>query len=400
MLHQISETNPGTCIYRQDRPHPNGRPNHFILDRIFWAFNQTIQAFHHCRPVLSIDGTFLTGQYTGTLLVAVAADANNQLLPIAYAIVEGETTQSWLWFLMCLKDGVVKERPGVCIISDRNTGLLSALEQVRNTVEFQFRWPDLETRWCMRHLAANFYKRFRNKDYFKAFKKMCMQNQQRKFDAIWFALNTATSGGGDAPAEPQGAGGNRRPRNLHEWVSVNCPDIFKWAQAHDSGPRYGMMTTNMSEVYNGVLKGVRALPITALVNETWTRTVSYFTERVVRASARVQLNKQWSEGMQRQLDCKSKKARKHGSRVVDALRKRWEIRTRQKYVQGHLRGGQRHQVTLNPSTCECTCNKPKLLHYPCSHVLRAAADQKISVDPYISPYFSTHNLLKTWDGEF
>ena len=103
MLHQICEANPGTCVFRMERDHPSGTTGHFILDRIFWAFSQTIQAFHHCRPVISIDGTFLTGQYKGTLLVAVASDANNQLLPIAYAIVESESTLSWLWFLQCLK---------------------------------------------------------------------------------------------------------------------------------------------------------------------------------------------------------------------------------------------------------------------------------------------------------
>jgi hypothetical protein len=53
--------------------------------------------------VLSIDGTFLTGKYKGTLLVAIAADANNQLLPIAYGLAEGENKDSWLWFLSCLK---------------------------------------------------------------------------------------------------------------------------------------------------------------------------------------------------------------------------------------------------------------------------------------------------------
>src|SRR5664279_1102503 len=137
MLHQIAEVNPGTCVIRMERPHPNGTPGHFILDRIFWSFRQTIQAFHHCRPVISIDGTFLTGQYTGTLLIVVASDANNQLIPIAYALVEAENTASWLWFLMCLKDGVVKERPGVCIIYDRNTGLLSALVQIKNEVPIQ-----------------------------------------------------------------------------------------------------------------------------------------------------------------------------------------------------------------------------------------------------------------------
>jgi hypothetical protein len=58
------------------------------------------------------------------------------------------------------------------------------------------------------------------------------------------------------------------------------------------------MTTNMSEVYNGVLKGVRALPITALITETWNRTLSHFADRVQVANARDALNKPWSEKMQ------------------------------------------------------------------------------------------------------
>jgi hypothetical protein len=127
LLHQISSSNPGTQVFRRERPHPREQ-NEEILDRLFWAFPQAIQAFQHCRPVLSIDGTFLTGKYKGTLLLAIAADANNQLLPIAYALVESENKDSWFWFLCCLKISVVGNRPNVCIISDRNTGLLSVLE--------------------------------------------------------------------------------------------------------------------------------------------------------------------------------------------------------------------------------------------------------------------------------
>ena len=122
MLHQIAGSNSGTQMFMKHRPHPRV-PNENILDRLFWAFAQTVHAFQYCRPVISIDGTFLTGKYKGTLLVAVAADANNQLLPIAYALVESENKDSWLWFLSCLKLGIVKNRPDVCIISDRHAGI-------------------------------------------------------------------------------------------------------------------------------------------------------------------------------------------------------------------------------------------------------------------------------------
>lgn len=45
--------------------------------------------------------------------------------------------------------------------------------------------------------------------------------------------------------------------------------LEKWALAHDNGHRYGIMTTNLTEVFNSVLKGARCLPITTLVQLTF-----------------------------------------------------------------------------------------------------------------------------------
>ena len=41
-----------------------------------------------------MDGTFLMGRYKGTILIAMAADVNDQLLLEAFAIVESENTSS------------------------------------------------------------------------------------------------------------------------------------------------------------------------------------------------------------------------------------------------------------------------------------------------------------------
>ena len=67
-----------------------------------------------------MDGTFLSGKYKGTILTVVVADANDQLLPVAFAIVESESTESWLWILSNVKQAVVQDRPDVCVISDRH----------------------------------------------------------------------------------------------------------------------------------------------------------------------------------------------------------------------------------------------------------------------------------------
>jgi hypothetical protein len=44
---------------------------HLMLKHIFWWFLQCVHDFSHCRPVISVDNTFLTRKYKGTLMVAV-----------------------------------------------------------------------------------------------------------------------------------------------------------------------------------------------------------------------------------------------------------------------------------------------------------------------------------------
>ena len=229
-----------------------------------------------------------------------------------------------------------------------------------------------------------------------AFKRMCMQNQLRKFQEIWTALEEATA---RYSGESQGA--TRRVRTLSEWVSRHAPEVEKWALVYDTdGRRYGVMTTNMSEGYNGVLKGTRCLPITAIVDETWSRTVRYFKNRSKAAKARIDKGKEWSESMQRHIDLKIKKFQKHDIRVIDGLRRKYEIRLRRKHVNSHARGDKKHECKLNAGDCSCTCNKPKLLHYPCSHVYKACAHMKQSSTQYVSSYFDIHHLMGTWSAEF
>jgi len=47
-----------------------------------------------CRPIIGLDGCFLKGEYGGELLTAVGRDKNDQMLPIAYVVVEVENKDS------------------------------------------------------------------------------------------------------------------------------------------------------------------------------------------------------------------------------------------------------------------------------------------------------------------
>jgi hypothetical protein len=54
-----------------------------------------VTGFAYYRPIISVDGTFLTGKYKCTLMVAIGMTVENQLLPLAFAFVEGENNERW-----------------------------------------------------------------------------------------------------------------------------------------------------------------------------------------------------------------------------------------------------------------------------------------------------------------
>jgi MULE transposase domain len=54
------------------------------------AFGSCIAAWLYLRPVLTIDAGFLSGRYAGKLFMACGYDAEQQLLPLAFAVVTDE----------------------------------------------------------------------------------------------------------------------------------------------------------------------------------------------------------------------------------------------------------------------------------------------------------------------
>ncbi|XP_071699489.1 uncharacterized protein [Rutidosis leptorrhynchoides] len=96
------------------------------------------------RNLLGLDGAFMKEPATGQLLTAVGVDSNNGIYPLAYAIVEKETYNSWLWFLNNMGEDLgLNERSNFTFISDRQKGLLPAIEKL---------YPCVEHRYCLRHI--------------------------------------------------------------------------------------------------------------------------------------------------------------------------------------------------------------------------------------------------------
>uniref|UniRef100_A0A2N9GWA3 MULE transposase domain-containing protein n=1 Tax=Fagus sylvatica TaxID=28930 RepID=A0A2N9GWA3_FAGSY len=113
--------------------------------------------FYGCRPMISLDTCHLRGFVKGQILVAVGIDANDGMYLIAFAVCEGENNDSWKWFLRLLLIDIKHPPAGAGVwnfISDQQKGLKEALKEVI---------PEAPTRFCLRHLYANFKNKFKGK---------------------------------------------------------------------------------------------------------------------------------------------------------------------------------------------------------------------------------------------
>ncbi|XP_056843388.1 uncharacterized protein LOC108840832 [Raphanus sativus] len=110
--------------------------------RIAWKQN--------CRPIIGLDGTFLKHSLQGMLLTAIGRDPNNQVFPIAWGVVSGESNDNWQWFIHRLKEDLeLGLGEQTTIISDMHRGLIHGV-----AVEL----PRAEHRACARHVYSNLKK--------------------------------------------------------------------------------------------------------------------------------------------------------------------------------------------------------------------------------------------------
>ena len=94
----IMTTNPGSCVKIECEVTQEGESPRF--KRIYLRYHaQKVGFLAGCRPITRLDACHLKGMYGGQLIVATGRDGNDNMFPIAIAIVEQETIESWNWFM-------------------------------------------------------------------------------------------------------------------------------------------------------------------------------------------------------------------------------------------------------------------------------------------------------------
>ena len=271
----------------------------------------------------------------------------------------------------------------VCVISDRHQGILNAVD-----IDIPGH-ARLHHRWCMRHFVSNFYKACGNKELSDDLKDCCLAFTERHFVRLYNRLLTLTSPGG------------------REFLLRHESQRHKWTRAFDTdGRRYGDMTSNMAECFNNVLRGVRALPVTAIVQYTFDKLNEYFqkyseeTFEQIEGKNKLKKKYKYPPEVDKWMTYQLRKAETNTAQCFD--NNDWIYQVNElggTTVGGVQHGGRACKVLLKQ--CLCSCQRPQLLHLPCSHLRTAARIRKVGyVDPVRLSEYSIEATMETWAARF
>ncbi|WVZ23701.1 hypothetical protein V8G54_002245 [Vigna mungo] len=170
--HELLKTNPGSTVQIKV-DNINGE---VIFQRFYACLKACNDSFVSCRPIVGLDGCFLKTKYGGELLTAVGRDGNEQMLPIAYAVVEVENKETWTWFMQLLIEdlGGKDVCAGITFMLDQQKGLLASFQELL---------PRVEQRFCVRHLYSNFRKTFPGKDLKRLMWRVAVATHPQQWEA-------------------------------------------------------------------------------------------------------------------------------------------------------------------------------------------------------------------------
>ncbi|XP_025692491.1 uncharacterized protein [Arachis hypogaea] len=222
----VQLTMPGTvAVFRTCPVRVGGQvdDSQAYFHRMFWTFPPCIEAFRHCKPL----------------------DGNSNILPVAFALVEGENAESWSFFLSYLRQHVTPQ-------------------------------------------PANFALTFKGKNARRLLVNAAYAKTEVEFD-YWFDILRYEN------------------PTMCDWA--NRIEYSLWTQYCDEGRRFGHMTTNISECVNSILKGVRNLPVCSLVKATYGRLAELFVRKGREAEAQMGTRQQFSQYLVKCIEANLKTAR-------------------------------------------------------------------------------------------
>ncbi|KAL5779074.1 hypothetical protein ACOSQ2_009811 [Xanthoceras sorbifolium] len=327
------------------------------------AFLRTIPAFflsfeaqklgflQGCRPIIGLDGCHLKGRFPGVLLAAVGLDANNGVFPIAICIAEGETKDSWCWFMEQLHMHIgLEETRRVTFITDRQKGVLSAIER---------HWSTSSNRYCVRHLIANMQMRYKGQLTANYTWEAANASNRLSFMECMAKLKEVHA---DAHDYMMGI-------NLHNW----CVHLF------DRHVKSEHTTNNITEGFNSWIDKYRGLPALLMLECLRRKMMKRMHLRLERAS-------KWESVIPPKIR-KKIADRQDEARFVTVLCasvNEFEVKDGSRYF----------IVKLDKNSCDC--GLWEVSGIPCKHALAVIIGKRLHVEDYVDQYLTRDAYVRTY----
>nr|KAJ0207769.1 hypothetical protein LSAT_V11C500254770 [Lactuca sativa] len=306
-----------------------------------------------CRRVIGLDGCFLKGQCKGELLTAIGRDGNNQVYPIAWAVVDVENKDNWEWFIKLLvKDLGLELGEGLTVISDQHKGLVEAVKE---------NLPLVEHRQCARHVYVNFKKVYNGIDYKRHFWAASMSTTESSFLETMEELKEMNGGAYD----------HLMARNPESWSRA----FYKEGRACEA------VENGISESFNSVILEARTKPLLTMLEELR----MYVMERFYRMST---IHLTWRG------DVCPTILTKLDDWCTDM--RLWSVVASDTNVFEVRLGFESFQVDLGQQFC--TCRLWEISGIPCIHACAAMNHTQQQPETLISSWFSKEKFAETYKG--
>ncbi|ESQ49341.1 hypothetical protein EUTSA_v10020138mg [Eutrema salsugineum] len=347
---KIKETNPGsiaTFMTKEDSS----------FHRLFISFYASISGFKQgSRPLLFLDNAVLNSKYQGVMFVATASDAEDGVFPVAFAIVDSETEENWLWFLEQLKSALSEPRR-ITFVADFQNGLKNAISQV---------FEDAHHAYCLRQLAEKL-----NSDLKGQFSHEARRYMLNDFYSVAYA--TTPEGYYSALENIKSIS-----PDAYAWVIESEP--HHWANALFQGERYNQMYSTFGLDFYSWVSEAHEFPITQMIDEFRAKMMqSIYTRQVQSREWVTALTPSNEEKLQKEIG------------IAQLL----QVSSPEGSLFQVNGGGEGSINIVDIDQCDCDCKMWRITGLPCSHAVAVIECIGKSPYEYCSRYFTveSHRLM-------
>ncbi|CAI9293998.1 unnamed protein product [Lactuca saligna] len=345
---QIMETNPGSRVTFNTKDDSS-------FHRLFLSFHASLYGFQHCRPLIFLGSVPLKSKYQGTLLAATAPDGNDEVFPVAFAVVDMVSDDNWRWFLEQLKAALITCH-GITFVVDRETGIKEAVRGV-------FREENVHHAYCLRSLSDQLIRDLTGK-FSHEVKRLIVDD----FYAAAYAMK---------PDDFQKCIESIKSISVEAYNWVIASEPVHWANAFFLGARYNHMTSNFGEIFYNWASDANELPITQMVDTIRSKIMELIYNR--RAAS--------NHWLTRLTPVSSERLEKESIKVC-------ALQVFNSGEQFEVRGDSIEIVDIN--NYDCSCKGWQITGLPCCHAI--AVIGCLGRDPYdyCARYFTVESYRLTY----